>query len=762
MVVSVTNLNDNAPVFTSAGTGSVDENAAISTVVYTAATTDGDNLAARTYTLGGTDASYLDISSAGVVTLKASANYEAKASYSFDVVANDGDVAHNTTQAVVASVTNLNEGHSGSVSIGGSAIEGQRLSASNTLTDPDGLGAISYQWYAGGVAVGSGASHTLSKSEIGMTISVLASYIDGGGYSESGASAATDTVAAMVDGTAVVIHSTTEGGQTTRTQTVEPVAAVRNEDSSTANTALADIPLATDSTGAALVQVSLPVGVGLTSSATVTAAGSTAPTLREQLIAASDPRVNDSTQMAQIISNGIDQYVPTVTDSSQVTVRTITLTVAAGTTTAPSEPIHISGSLGTGESDATHPLRQEALVIDASHLPAGTVLDLDNVEFAIIIGPATATGGAGRNYVIGDGSAQTIILGPDDDILHGGAGNDVIGSKSGDDQLFGDEGNDTVVGGLGDDHLEGGAGDDLLMGGQSDAGLLSFSQLKNQLTMNWSPNSTELADSTGWGNTGNHDGGTPIDPRLGFMYQSTEMRETVTELYHLLLNKLPTVEEMNFWSTLGYTVPQLEQGAANMLLKYVLDIPTQFQVKFVMEQLWGAGKVTDAQVQSNTNLINAGGSWGQLIDALIKSDNFKVSLLNADGSMTLTQVSSMADSGWAFDTGADTLLGGAGNDTLIGGRGNDLLDGGDGADIALWYGQASNFELRIVGSGTTKDVALVDTSSGEVDIIRNIEQLQIGGVNFDATRLESVANVEAYLATHTDHHLQVVLVGLGN
>jgi hypothetical protein len=59
-------------------------------------------------------------------------------------------------------------------------------------------------------------------------------------------------------------------------------------------------------------------------------------------------------------------------------------------------------------------------------------------------------------------------------------------------------------------------------------------------------------------------------------------------------------------------------------------------------------------------------------------------------------------------------------------------------------------------------VALIDTSSGEVDIIRNIEQLQIGGVNFDATRLESVANVEAYLATHTDHHLQVVLVGLGN
>ena len=66
----------------------------------------------------------------------------------------------------------------------------------------------------------------------------------------------------------------------------------------------------------------------------------------------------------------------------------------------------------------------------------------------------------------------------------------------------------------------------------------------------------------------------------------------------------------------------------------------------------------------------------------------------------------------------------------------------------------------MVGNGTSKDVALLDTSSGEVDIIRNIEQLQIGGVNFDASRLGSLLSVEAYLASHTDHHLQVVLLGL--
>ena len=240
------------------------------------------------------------------------------------------------------------------------------------------------------------------------------------------------------------------------------------------------------------------------------------------------------------------------------------------------------------------------------------------------------------------------------------------------------------------------------------------------------------------------------------------MRETVAELYQAYLHRLPSLGDMNFWSASGYSVAELEQGVANLIVNPLVGQSTQQKVSAVLSQVWGADKVTPALVQSNTDFINAGGSWGQLMHTLIASDKLKAGISNTDGSLNLIQTTSIADSGWSFDAGNDTLLGGAGNDTLIGGRGNDLLDGGDGADIALWYGQASNFEVRIVTTGTTKDVALIDTSSGEVDIIRNIEQLQIGGVNFDATRLESVANVEAYLATHTDHHLQVVLVGLGN
>ena len=83
--------------------------------------------------------------------------------------------------------------------------------------------------------------------------------------------------------------------------------------------------------------------------------------------------------------------------------------------TASSQPIVIQGTTGTGESDLTHPLRQEALVIDARGLPAGSVLDLNQVEFAIIIGSVRVIGGEGRNFAIGDGAAQWMVLGADDD-----------------------------------------------------------------------------------------------------------------------------------------------------------------------------------------------------------------------------------------------------------------------------------------------------------------------------------------------------------
>ena len=153
VVVSVTNLNDNSPVFTSGATGSVAENAPTSTVIYTAATTDADNLAARTYTLSGTDAALLNIT-AGVVTLKASADFETKASYSFNVVANDG--ANNATQAVEVSVTNI-------VDAGDSVID---LGSYGKLIAP--LQVDGGQWYYFWDLSGDGTSNNMGSLNGGV------------------------------------------------------------------------------------------------------------------------------------------------------------------------------------------------------------------------------------------------------------------------------------------------------------------------------------------------------------------------------------------------------------------------------------------------------------------------------------------------------------------------------------------------------------------------------------------------------------------
>ena len=737
LTLSINNLNE-APVITSGGAGTVAENATVSTVVYTVTASDQDTGNNLIYSLSGADAGFFDIvSSTGLVRLKASADFETRTSYSITVVATDNGVGSlSGSKAVTVSVIDIPEPVTTITTTTRS--DGTRVTTTVT-TNPDGS---SFTELVEVDRNGMTFTKTIELAANGTQSIVIKQTIDG--------ASVTENTITKVDGSGVNLL------------TVDPIPSNRQDTVGTANADRADIALYYLSTvgDVAATTVSLPTGVGLV------ATGVRTPITLKDAVASWNTLLFQTATISEaekaIMLAGGQTFLSdlaSVGTQAPLIVNSIKLSQVKDTGADPSHPITISGTASRASLPSDNPI--EVLVIDTRELPLGRVLELQNVEFAVLIGNnITLRGGAGANIVFASDGSQNMVLGAEDDILHGGGGSDVLGSQDGNDQLFGDDGNDTLVGGLGNDHMEGGAGNDLLVGGQSDAGQLSLSQLKDQLSMRWTPGDTTLADSVGWSTTGSYDGGIPIDPRLSFLYQSGVMRETVTELYELLLYRLPTVEEMSFWCSAGYSVAELEEGAARMLSKYVLGLPIQYQVQFVMGQVWGADKVTDAQVQSNTNLLNTGGTWAQLIDTLIKHDNFKAVLLDVNGSMTLTQSSSLPEIGWSPDIGADTLLGGAGNDTLVGGRGNDVLDGGDGLDTALWFGTVANFEVKMVGNGTSKDVALLDTSSGEVDIIRNIEQLQIGGVNFDASRLGSLLSVEAYLASHTDHHLQVVLLGL--
>jgi hypothetical protein len=118
-----------------------------------------------------------------------------------------------------AAVTNTNDPVSGAVLITGTATQGQVLTADATgLSDPDGVGAFSYQWKADGTPISgaTGSTYALTQAEVGKTITVTASYTDGGGTVESVQSSATSAVANVNDdptGT-VTITGTVRQGET--------------------------------------------------------------------------------------------------------------------------------------------------------------------------------------------------------------------------------------------------------------------------------------------------------------------------------------------------------------------------------------------------------------------------------------------------------------------------------------------------------------------------------------------------------------------
>ena len=87
-----------------------------------------------------------------------------------------------------------NHAPTGSVTIKGIASQGKILTAANTLADADGLGTIGYTWKTGATVLGSGNTYTLKAADVGKTLTVTASYIDGLGNKESVISAATGVV----------------------------------------------------------------------------------------------------------------------------------------------------------------------------------------------------------------------------------------------------------------------------------------------------------------------------------------------------------------------------------------------------------------------------------------------------------------------------------------------------------------------------------------------------------------------------------------
>ncbi|MDG1694459.1 MAG: tandem-95 repeat protein [Porticoccaceae bacterium] len=97
------------------------------------------------------------------------------------------DTAESEASEPSSTVANINDAPVGDVTIGGTVAQDQILTASHTLTDADGLDAISYQWQANDENIQGAVQETyqLTQSDINKEIRVIASYTDNQGTDES-------------------------------------------------------------------------------------------------------------------------------------------------------------------------------------------------------------------------------------------------------------------------------------------------------------------------------------------------------------------------------------------------------------------------------------------------------------------------------------------------------------------------------------------------------------------------------------------------
>ena len=146
VAITVTNVNDIAPVFTSGATASVPENG---TAAYTAVASDADGNP-LTYSIAGIDAALFDIDAAtGTVTFKTAPDFEgpadAGANNVYDVVVTATDGINSTDQAVAISVTGLNDTAPNFTSPSSASVETGLTATNYAAIAPDADGdAVTY------------------------------------------------------------------------------------------------------------------------------------------------------------------------------------------------------------------------------------------------------------------------------------------------------------------------------------------------------------------------------------------------------------------------------------------------------------------------------------------------------------------------------------------------------------------------------------------------------------------------------------------
>ena len=179
--IEVTNTND-APIISGTPDTTVAEDTAYS---FTPIATDVDIGYAHTFIINDKKPPWANfVPSTGALT--GTPDNSAVGSYE-DIVISVSDGTESVSLASFAiEVTNTNDAPEGEVTISGIVGNNQILTASNNLSDVDGLGTITYRWRADGVNIAGAnqGTYLLTQADVNKTITVVASYTDAQGMQE--------------------------------------------------------------------------------------------------------------------------------------------------------------------------------------------------------------------------------------------------------------------------------------------------------------------------------------------------------------------------------------------------------------------------------------------------------------------------------------------------------------------------------------------------------------------------------------------------
>jgi hypothetical protein len=505
-----------------------------------------------------------------------------------------------------------------------------------------------------------------------------------------------DTPTTTVDGVPVVTSTTTDPatGLVNTAITVPFVTATRSDDPNTPNASLADIPLAATGAGVtSVLMVSLPVGTGLQ------AAGPASLLDHDQALRDLILRIEQKTAAGSDAQDDMSgegaAFLQALGQSTLLHTATLTPSLAPGSAAS---TIAVTGDVSGGAAIG--------LVIDTMGLPVNAIIELNEVQFAAVVGAVTLRGGAGENIVVGDDAAQNMYLGAGDDQLFGGGGNDIVGSADGNDLLDGGSGADLVVGGIGNDSLLGGSGNDVLQGSGSVRGDWQFTMQGDGMLgavhagtvfAGGRPAMLTLAQLNG------------SDADLAFLAAPRDSLADMALLYQAAFERAPDIGGLNFYLGNGNDAASVARGIiastewAGRGMNALSDDAFLFTLYSQV-----LGRVPDAQGYA---------FWsGQLAQgALTRADvllGFAAStehraLQGPDFVIAASSVD--GENGW---------LAASGDDRLDGGAGNDLLVGGDGTDTVVYTGALAN--MRFVLGATA--VQVVDTKTGDIDTLSGIEQ----------------------------------------